>query len=110
MDGLLVYDNRIIIISKSLRKKIVQKLHKGYSDLTRAFQWVKESVFWPNITQDIRPVTKSWEVCIKNLSEKKLRMLLCRIPLYLRQRIVVDYFEFKGINYLAIVDYYSRLP
>ena len=109
MDGLLTYDNRIII-PKSLRKDIVSRLHEGHSGLTRTLQRAKESVFWPNITQDIRRVAESCDMCIKNSAEKKLRMLPSSTPLYPWQKIAMDYFEFKGVNYLAVVDYYSRFP
>lgn len=107
-DDLLFYNNRLIIPNK-MRKAILEKLHEPHFGVTKTQQRARNSVYWPNINNEIEQVVISCKICQENAPmNQKEPMISHEIPKGAFVKVACDILEFKGKNYLAVIDYYSK--
>ncbi|XP_036341596.1 uncharacterized protein K02A2.6-like [Rhagoletis pomonella] len=108
IDGLLLKNNRVVV-PKNLRPKILYYLHEGHMGIQRCQNLARNSVYWPNINNDLHNVVSSCEICLKFRKSNPKQKLLCHemvnIPWY---KLGADLFEFDKKTYLLVVDYYSK--
>ena len=108
-DGLIL-KGYIIIILEILSGEILRDLPPGHQGETKYLLLPRQSVFWPGITNDIKQSVKDCDTCNKYQTQQlKLPLMSPDLPTRL-QKLGPDIFEFKGLNYVTIVDYYSGFP
>ena len=79
--------------------------------MNRTVRLAKETVFWPNITQDIINFIKQCKICMKFKSSLPKEPLRCYdIPNLPWERLSCDLFELYGKTYLIVVDSFSKYP
>ena len=109
-DGLILKGDRIVI-PETLRGETLDMLHTGHQGETKCLLLARESVFWPGITNDVKQLVKDCDTCNKFQPEQpKLPLMQPDLPTRPWEKLGTDIFEFKGMKYLMIVDYYSRFP
>ena len=110
MDGVILYKDRIVI-PPSLREEILNSLHAAHQGITAMIARAESSVFWPGITPAITDLRNRCNHCNRiapsNPSAPPTPLLS---PDYPFQCICADFFHYKGMNYLVIVDRYSNWP
>ena len=106
---LLSYGNRIVV-PKSLQKETPQKLHQGHQGIQRSRLRARHSVWWPSLSQEITNLVKNCRICAKTAVYHHEPMIASELPQYPWQKIATDLFILRGVNYLIIVDYFSRFP
>ena len=75
-----------------MRKEILERIHDGHMGITKCRERANQSVWWPHVSKDIQD-----------------RVYTCgHLPDRPFQKVGVDLCEFRGLQYLVIVDYYSR--
>lgn len=108
IDGLILKGNRILI-PQGLRKKMLKYLHEGHMGIQACQNLAKNTVYWPNINNDIYNIVSSCELCLKyrngNCKEELLSHEIVCHPWY---RLGCDLFEFNKNMYILFVDYYSK--
>ena len=108
VDGLLVYGDRNVIPYK-MRKEILEKIHEGHLGITKCKEWARESVWWPQINQEIKDRVARCQHCIeKKPTQRKEPLLTSELPDRPFQKVGIDICEFKKNQYLVLEDYYSR--
>ena len=107
-DGLILKGDRIII-PEALRSQILDALHTGHQSKSKCLLLVRESVFWPDITNDIKQLVKDCDICNKP-EQPKLPLMQPDSSTRPWEKLGTDICEFKGLKYLMIVDDYSRFP
>nr|XP_047141089.1 uncharacterized protein K02A2.6-like [Hydra vulgaris] len=65
IDGLLLYQNRIII-PVSMRRKILSKLLEGHLGMEKCKRRARQSVFWPGLNNQIEQLIRKCESANKN--------------------------------------------
>ena len=70
----------------------------------------KAAVWWPGMHHELANFVKQCNVCAKEQSPSTEPLITTDLPLYPWQRVATDLFIFKGVNYLLVVDYFSRYP
>ena len=109
-DGLILKGDRIVI-PETLRGETLDTLHTDHQGETKCLLLARESVFWPGITNDVKQLVKDCDTCNKFQPEQpKLPLMQPDLPTRPWEKLGTDIFEFKGMKYLMIVDYYSRFP
>lgn len=106
--GLVWKDNRVVI-PRSLRKEMLNKIHLGHMGLEKCKLRAREAVFWPNINKDLSNLISNCDVCLshrKNNQKEELKPH--EIPDRPWAKVGVDLFQLKGRDYLLLVDYYSK--
>ena len=109
-DGVILYKNRLLI-PKALRQEVLLLLHSAHQGVTRMNARAEISVFWPGITIDITKVRLACSTCNRIApSQPSAPPAIIEFPSYPFQKVCADFFCFKGIAYLVVVDRYSHWP
>lgn len=110
VDAVIVYKDRVLI-PPSLRPAILKNLHSAHQGVNSMIARANTSVFWPGIHPDINRTRNECSSCNKMApSQPNSPPTPLNHPQYPFQSICSDYFQFRGHNYLVIVDRYSNWP
>ncbi|UYV78565.1 K02A2.6-like, partial [Cordylochernes scorpioides] len=94
-NGLLLRGQRIII-PKSLRKDILEKLHQGHFGINTCRSRAKKSVWWLGISQEIERMVSSCTKCLKERKPKHEPLMPSEFPIRLWQKVGMDLFYLNG--------------
>ena len=108
IDELLVYRNTRIVIPISERIDILKRIHTGHLGIQKCRERVRQSVWWPGVSQEIADMVKSCNICRIHQPTQHEPLLPSICPDRPWQRVATDLFYWKNSNYLLMVDYYSR--
>jgi transposase InsO family protein len=107
-DGLLMYGERIVI-PRSMRPVILDKMHEGHLGINKTLERAKMSAWWPGMTKDIKHVVTTCTHCqARQGSQRKEPLITTPLPEGTWHRVGADLCEHSGKKYLVMVDYYSR--
>ena len=106
----LLLHGKQIVVPKSLQQETLSKIHQGHQGIERCRLRAKSSVWWPGISQQIKHLIEQCPVCVRNSTPKSQPLIPSELPDYPWQRVGTDLFAINGVNYLLIVDYFSRYP
>ncbi|UYV66613.1 hypothetical protein LAZ67_4002327, partial [Cordylochernes scorpioides] len=106
-NGLLLRGQRILI-PRSMRKEILEKLHQGHFGINKCRSRAKESVWWLGISQEIERMVSSYTKCLKERRPKHEALMPSEFPIRPWQKVGMDLFYLNGRWYLIVCDYYSR--
>ena len=65
VDNLIMFKNRVVI-PKPLRKEVLSLLHIGHQGTTSRLARVEETLWWPNLRDDLESMRKACEECQEN--------------------------------------------
>lgn len=107
--SLLTYGSRIVIPG-DMRKEILSKIHDdGHLSLQKCRQRVQESVWWPEVSHDLKEWIEKCSFCQKYCRQQHAEPLK---PSLLPERpwvkIGMDLCYMNGKDYVVVVDYFSR--
>ncbi|CAH8629063.1 unnamed protein product [Dicrocoelium dendriticum] len=106
-DGLLFKGSRILIPS-SLRKEMLEHVHRAHLGANYTINRARELMFWPGMTGQIKDHVSNCEACRSHdIRQTKEPMMLHDVPDRPWQKVAVDLFWDNGKDYLLTVDYYS---
>ncbi|KAL7882928.1 hypothetical protein SRHO_G00005860 [Serrasalmus rhombeus] len=107
----VVYKGSKIVMPKSLRKLMLQKVHEGHLGMEKCKRMACEVMFWPRINQDISDLVSSCQTCLKyqprNPSEPLMPHPVLQRPY---QKLGADLFTCNNKDFLIVTDYYSLYP
>lgn len=110
MKGIIFKCNRMVI-PKSLRNDIINKLHYTHLGLEKTLCKAQELVYWPYMNKEITDKILNCQICLRFKNSLQKESLINRqLPTRPWQIIASDLFEYKGIQYLLVVDYFSKFP
>ena len=107
-NGLLVCGQRIVI-PRSLRKDILERIHEGHPKLKKSKDLAKTTVWWPGINSDMQQKIQNCSYCLTNApTQHKEPLLPTKLPPRAWSKIGADLCEFKNKTYGITVVNYSR--
>ncbi len=110
VDGVVIYKDRIVI-PPSLREEVLSSLHAAHQGVTSMTSRAEASIFWPGITSAITALRASCVQCNRIApSQPSAPPTPTILPSYPFQCICADFFTYRGVSYLCIVDRYSNWP
>ena len=110
INGLILKGNRLVIPTV-LRQEILQKIHEGHQGIDKCKRRARDSVFWPNLNNQIEQLVRRCETCLTVLPSKPAEPMLIRtLPTRPWQIIGSDLFQYANRHYIILVDYYSSWP
>ena len=105
----LLFNNNIIIVPKSLRKEMLDKLHYSHLGIDKIINRAREILYWPHMSKQIENKIANCETCIKyQRGNSKEELIPSEIPTDVWQIVGTDLFYFDRRAYLIVVDYYSN--
>ena len=103
-----MYADRIVVPT-SLRSEMLDRIHQGHQGITKCLEQIKISVWWPEITRDVKRIVAACEHCQTfKPSQPKEPLLTTYLLSRPWEKLGIDLCLYGGQNYLVIVDYYSR--
>ena len=112
-DGLVLKGTRIIIPNKK-REDILKLIHEGHLGLNKCKMGAKETVYWPDINEQLEQLILNCQLCLKYSKSKDKNTpnmaLGHEIPSVPWSKVATDIFHFELKSYLLVVDYTSRFP
>ncbi|CAG2189575.1 unnamed protein product [Mytilus edulis] len=110
VDGVVMYKDRIVI-PPALRKNVLTILHSAHQGVTSMMSRAESSVFWPGITPAITTLRNECYQCNRMAPSQPCAPPTPPVyPDYPFQCLCADFFHYKGVNYLVVVDRYSNWP
>ena len=100
--------NNRIVMPKPLQAETLIAIHKGHQDITKCREGAKHSVWWPGLSKEVQAMVKNRSTCCKTQTQYAEPMISTQFPTLPWQRVGTDLFEYKGMHYLLVIDYFSR--
>ena len=77
--------------------------------IDKCIQHAKGSIYWPNITEDIKSIVNKCEKCLANCRRNQKELYIpIDIPIIAWKTIATDLFMFQDKTYMVAVDLFSR--
>ena len=104
----LLYKGLRIIIPRSIRAEIREKLHAAHTGVESTLRRARECVYWPGISAELKDYVAKCETC-NAFSKAQPKETLKPHPVVTRpfEKIGCDIFTVDGRDFLCTVDYYS---
>ena len=107
-DG-IIYKGQRVVVPASQRSTIKEKIHSSHLGIDGCLRRARESLFWPNMTTEIREYISRCDICRKyDVSNPKETLMHHDIPDRPWAKIGTDLFTIENKHYLITVDYYSN--
>ncbi|GFO22879.1 Pol polyprotein [Plakobranchus ocellatus] len=105
----LILKSEQVLIPPSMRKEMLEKIHKGHLGTAKCKQRARGLLYWPRMSQDITDLISRCSTCLKHRNKQRKETLINReLGEYPWQKLGTDIFNFEGKEYLLVADYYSR--
>ena len=108
-NSLLLYGS-CIVVPRALQQQTLKKIHEGHQGIQRCRIRARNSVWWPEMSQQIQEFVKKCAICAKESRANLQPMIATQLPDYPWQRVGTDLFQLKGSTYIIVIDYFSRYP
>ena len=108
-EGLLLYGTRIVV-PKELQHQTLCKIHHGHIGIEGCCLQVTTSVWWPEVSSQMETHISQFSTCARLHLPTKEPLLPSVLTKHPWEKVAFDLFEFKGKQYLLVVDYYSSYP
>ena len=92
---------------KSLRADILQRIHSGHQGITKCQARASQSVWWPRMSKEIENLVRNCTTCCKIQVQFAEPLITTNFPKLPWQRVGTDLFEYKGTQYVLVIDYFS---
>ena len=109
-DG-LVTKGDCVIIPKTLRRDILEKLHAAHQGIEKTRLRARTCVYWSGINGDIEEMINKCGICQEvQHAQRSEPLLQHEVPTRPWQNVGTDLFAIGNRNYLIVTDYYSKFP
>lgn len=106
-DGILTYDQRIVITMRC-RLEMLEKVHDAHQGVVKCKARARRSMWWPSMMAQIKEMVEKCKTCRIHSPTPTEPLQPSSLPERPWQRLGADLFEFKGQQFVIVVDYYSR--
>ena len=104
---LITCGNRIIV-SKEMRPKMLQYIHKGHQGKERCLLWARNTVFWPKMTYDIQELIERCIICQEHGKSQPIIGITQELPPFPWHTLATDIFYWKRMDFLIVADVFSK--
>jgi len=96
-----------VIIPKSMRKEMLNRIHSSHQGAEVCLRKAKEVLFWPNMKHEMKDAISMCSVCSEYPAAQQNEPLIpVEIPTRPWNKLAIDLFVFNGKNYVILVDYH----
>ena len=109
-DGCIIWGKRVVI-PKVLRAKLLEELHVGHIGICRMKALARSHLWWPHLDQDVEAMAAQCEACkITAAMPAQAAHHPWQYPSSPWERVHIDYGEWNKIDFLVMVDAFSKWP
>ena len=100
----LLLKGQRIVDPKRLQRETLLKVHEGHQGMERCRLRAKQSVWWPELSQQLKDFKRDCHTCAKETTPPREPLIKSELPDFPWQKIATDLFTLDGVNYLLTVD------
>ena len=106
--GILMKNSKVLI-PETLRQKYLKQIHQGHQGIEACRSRAREFVFWVNINSDLKEMVEKCDICqSQQNSTASVRKYVSEVPPHPWHMLGSDLFYFQRIDFLVVVDYFSK--
>ena len=106
--GVLLFSNRVVI-PQALQAQVLKLLHVGHPGVVRMKLLARSTVWWISLNSDIETYCQDCLPCarvnFKKVDSETYPWPATKFPF---ERVHVDFYQFKSVNFFIYVDAYSK--
>ena len=108
-DELTVESGILIKNSKVLIPETLKQIHQGHQGIEACRSRAREFVFWVNINSDLKEMVEKCDICqSQQNSTTSVQKYVSEVPPHPWHTLGSDLFYFQRIDFLVVVDYFSK--
>ena len=98
-----------VLIPETLKQKYLKQIHQGHQGIEACRSRAREFVFWVNINSDLKEMVEKCDICqSQQNSTTSVQKYVSEVPPYPWHTLGSDLFYFQRIDFLVVVDYFSK--
>ena len=106
--GILMKNSKVLI-PETLKQKYLRHIHQGHQGIEACRSRAREFVFWVNINKDIEELVQKCSLCqSQQNSTCSVQKYVSEVPPHPWHTVGSDLFYFRRIDFLVVVDYFSK--
>ena len=106
--GILMKNSKVLIPG-SLKQKYLKQIHQGHQGIEACRSRAREFVFWVNINSDLKEMVEKCDICqSQQNSTTSVQKYVSEVPPHPWHTLGSDLFYFQRIDFLVVVDYFSK--
>ena len=106
--GILMKNSKVLI-PETLKKKYLKQIHQGHQGIKACRSRAREFVFWININNDLKELVEKCDLCQSQQNSTTIvQKYVSEVPPHPWHTIGLDLFYFQRIDFLVVVDYFSK--
>ena len=109
IEGGILMKNSKVLIPESLRQKYLMQIHQGHQGIKACRSRAREFVFWVNINSDLKELVEKCDLCQSQQNSTAIvQKYVSEVPPHPWHTLGSDLFYHERIDFLVIVDYFSK--
>ena len=106
--GILMKNSKVLI-PETLRQKYLIQIHQGHQGIEACRSRAREFVFWVNINNDLKEIVEKCDICQSQQNSTPIvQNYISEVPPHPWHTLGSDLFYFQRIDFLVVVDYFSK--
>ena len=106
--GILMKNSKVLI-PETLKQKYLRQIHQGHQGIEACRSRAREFVFWVKLNDDLKELVKKCDLCqSQQNSISIIQKYISEVPPHPWHTVGSDLFYFKRIDFLVVVDYFSK--
>ena len=106
--GILMKNSKVLI-PETLKQKYLKQIHQGHQGIEACRSRAREFVFWVNINNDLKEMVEKCDICqSQQNSTASIQKYVSEVPPHPWHTLGSDLFYFQRIDFLVVVDYFSK--
>ena len=106
--GILMKNSKVLI-PETLKQKYLKQIHQGHQGIEACRSRAREFIFWVNINSDLKEMVEKCDICqSQQNSTASVQKYVSEVPPHPWHTLGSDLFYFHRIDFLVVVDYFSK--
>ena len=106
--GILMKNSKVLI-PETLKQKYLMQIHQGHQGIETCRTRAREFVFWISINNDLKELVEKCDICqFQQNSTPIIQKYVSEVPPHPWHTLGSDLFYFQRIDFLVVVDYFSK--
>ena len=106
--GILMKNSKVLI-PETLKQKYLIQIHQGHQGIKACRSRAREFVFWVNINNDLKELVEKCDLCQSQQNSTTIvQKYVSEVPPHPWHTVGSDLLYFQRIDFLVVVDYFSK--
>ena len=106
--GILMKNSKVLI-PETMKQKYLKQIHQGHQGIKACRSRAREFVFWINLNNDLKELVEKCDLCqSQQNSFTVIQKYISVVPPHPWHTVGSDLFYFQRIDFLVVVDYFSK--